>query len=788
MSEKNNSLEYELDQLKKENEELKEDIEQLQLRIDILRTKERKLDAILNSKGYKIMNAGWNVLWFLVPQNSKRERVIRGIGYAFGYLRPSKMREVIACLKTYGLMATIKRSFAIASGRIVPGHNGGADEMEPLDLLLENVQLDENNEKIYDKLSFPVYEKPLVSIIIPVYNQFEYTYLCLKTILKNTKGIAYEVIIGDDNSTDETKDIRDIVENITVVRNAENLRFLLNVNNASNYARGEYILFLNNDTQVQKNWLSSLLELIEKDETIGMVGSKLVYPDGTLQEAGGIIFGNGNAWNFGNGKSPNAPEYNYVKEVDYISGASIMIRKSLWETIGGFDERFVPAYCEDSDLAFEVRKQGYKVVYQPKSVVVHFEGKSNGTDLKQGIKQYQVVNAEKLKEKWSVELGKQVKNETYAFVARDRSCDKKTILVIDHYVPQFDRDAGSKTVYQYLKMFIDKGFKIIFVPDNFQKDEKYGGILQQLGIEVLYGPWYSTYFWDWIEQNYQFIDYVYMNRPHITIKYIDKFEKYPNMKLIYYGHDLHFLRIQREYELNKDNKLLKEVADWKKQELYIMKKAAISYYPSNIEEKVIHELDSSIKVKAITAYVYDTFIEQNYYEFKDRKGIMFVGGFGHPPNIDAVKWFVEEVYPQIKQKMDIPFYIVGSNPTKEILAYDGNGIIVKGFVSEEELKRLYSMCKMAVVPLRYGAGVKGKVVEALYYGIPLITTSVGAEGIEGIENVVEICDEPEQFANKVVELYDNDVKLEKMALTTQSFVRSRFCTDAVWDIIKEDFQ
>lgn len=788
MSENNNPLEYELDLLKKENEELNAEIVKLNKQMDKLCEKERELDAIINSKGYKILNSGWNILWFLIPQNSKRERFLLGIGRTFGYLHPSKMKDVISCLKMYGFMATIKRSLAIASGRIVPGQNAAADELERLELTLEEITLDKNDKKVYEKLSFPFYEKPLVSIIIPVYNQFEYTYLCLKTILKNTKGISYEVIIGDDNSTDETKDILNIVENITVIRNEENLRFLLNVNNASKYAKGEYILFLNNDTQVQENWLSSLLELIEQDDSIGMVGSKLVYPDGTLQEAGGIIFRNGKGWNYGNGYSPNASEYNYVKEVDYISGAAIMLRNSLWKEIGGFDERYVPAYCEDSDLAFEVRKHGYKVVYQPKSVVIHFEGKSNGTDLKHGIKKYQITNTEKFADKWKRELISQSRDERYLFTARERSYDKKTILVIDHYVPQFDKDAGSKTIYQYLKMFVQQGFKVIFVGDNFYKDEKYVVELQQLGIEILYGPWYATYFWNWIEHNHKFIDYVYMNRPHITIKYIDKLAKYPNMKLIYYGHDLHFLRMQREYELNKDSKLLKEIEDWKKQELYIMKNAAISYYPSTIEEKVIHEIDSSIKVKAITAYVYDKFIEENSYEFMDRKGIMFVGGFGHPPNIDAVKWFAREVYPKIKQKMEIPFYIVGSNPTEEILSYNGNSIIVKGFVSEEELKRLYSTCKMAVVPLRYGAGVKGKVVEALYYGIPLITTSVGAEGIEGIENFVEICDDSELFANKIVELYDNDAKLEKMALATQSFVRSRFCIDAVWDIIKEDFQ
>ena len=230
----------------------------------------------------------------------------------------------------------------------------------------------------YRKINFLIQKEPIVSIIIPVYNQFEYTYNCLRSISERTGNeIPYELIIADDCSKDQTMDMEKVAIGITVIHNKKNLRFLKNCNNAARYARGRYILFLNNDTQVQNDWLKSLVNLIESDDEIGMVGSKLLYPDGSLQEAGGIVWKDASAWNYGNRKNPSLPEFNYVKEVDYISGASIMIRKSLWNMIGGFDERFCPAYCEDSDLAFEVRKHGSKVMYQPASVVVHFEGKSN---------------------------------------------------------------------------------------------------------------------------------------------------------------------------------------------------------------------------------------------------------------------------------------------------------------------------------------------------------------------------------------------------------------------------
>ena len=162
--------------------------------------------------------------------------------------------------------------------------------------------------------------------------------------------------------------------------------------------------------------------------------------------------------------------------MDYISGAAILLSKKLWDAIGGFDELFAPAYCEDSDLAFEVRKAGYRVVYQPLSQIIHFEGISNGTDVNgPGLKRYQVENSKKLKEKWADEFKKQCVNtgNPNPFRARERSQEKPVILVIDHYVPTFDRDAGSKTTFQYLKMFLQKGYSVKFLGDNFLHEEPY---------------------------------------------------------------------------------------------------------------------------------------------------------------------------------------------------------------------------------------------------------------------------------------------------------------------------
>lgn len=647
--------------------------------------------------------------------------------------------------------------------------------------------------RIHGRLAFQREEHPQVSIVIPAYNQIDYTYACLVSILENTKDVSYEVIIADDVSTDATAELEKFADNIVICRNETNQGFLKNCNHAAKSARGKYLMFLNNDTQVTPDWLSSLVDLIQSETSIGMVGSKLVYPDGRLQEAGGIIWDDGSGWNYGRMDDPLKSEYNYVKDVDFISGAAILLPTSLWKQIGGFDERFAPAYYEDVDLAFEVRKAGYRVVYQPLSKVIHFEGISNGTDVNgSGLKRYQVQNAKKFQEKWKQELLLQHTNNGNPdpFRARERSAGKPMVLVIDHYVPAFDEDAGSRSIYQQLCMLLEKGFVVKFMGDNFLHKEPYSTALGQLGIEILYGQEYQAGIWEWFKQHGNSIDIIYLCRPHITVKYIDFLKEHTHAKLIYYGVDLHFLREGREYELTGDEKKKQESQYWKSIEMSLLYKADMSYYPSTLERDMIKSIDPAIPVRQIPVYAYQQFLDSIDQDFEKREGLLFVGGFAHPPNTDAVLWFVKEVLPLIREKIQVPFYIVGSRTPDEIreLASPESGIVVKGFISDEELSALYKSCRVDVVPLRFGAGVKGKVVEAIYNGMPTVTTPTGAEGIENVDQAVFIRESAREFADAVIELYRNPDLCRMQSEKTQSFIRTYFSVETIWNTVKDDFQ
>ncbi len=643
-------------------------------------------------------------------------------------------------------------------------------------------------EKVVQKIVFPKpSRKPELSIVIPVHNKLRYTLNCLQSIYLNTKA-DYEVIVVDDASTDKTAEALSKIKNLSLIRNIRNVGFIDSVSRGADECRGNYIIFLNNDTMVTKDWLPPLLTLIKRDD-VGAVGAKLVYPDGKLQEAGGIIWSDGLGWNFGRGDDPEKPEYNYVREVDYCSGACLCVKRKLFKRIGGFDKRFRPAYFDDSDLCFSIRNLGYKVLYQPMTVIAHHEGVSSGTDTSSGVKKFQEINRPKFIEKWHDVLGKKhyLHDDANDFVARERVSGKR-ILIIDHYVPTYDKDAGSLTIYQYTKLFNDMGFKVIFIPDNMYRSEPYTSELQQMGIEVIYGQANFQFNFDsWIKENGHYIDIVFLSRPHISLKYIDAIKRYTKAKILYYMHDLHYLRELRRYEIKKDPRILKESQRWKNIEFRLFNGADVVLTPSSAEADIISsELPKKQKnIKVIPPYLYDEFPKKNALaSFRAKKDIVFLGGFQHTPNIDAVQWFVEKCFPRIVKAIpDVKFFIVGSSPVPEIEKLASANVKVTGYV--KDLAPIFGKARVFVAPLRYGAGLKGKIVTSMYYGVPVVTTTIGAEGMDLTDGVdALIADDAAEFAKKVVTLYKDKSLWHKLSENSIKKVKADYSLEAARKTLK----
>lgn len=639
------------------------------------------------------------------------------------------------------------------------------------------------------ELTFSKSALPRVSIVIPAYNEYRTTVFCLQSLLSTTTEIEYQVILADDASTDLTSTIGERIKGMDIVRTDKNLGFLHNCRNATPHARGEYLLFLNNDTAFTDGWLSELVAILDEDPLAGIAGPMLLFGNGRLQEAGGIIWQDASGWNFGRAENPANPEYNYVKETDYVSGACLLIRKALWSELGGFDSRYAPAYYEDTDLCFAARAAGYKVVYQPTSRVYHFEGISHGTDLNSGVKKNQVANKKRFLEKWGATL--QVENfapAQHIFLARDKSRSRRTVLVIDHYVPTYDMDAGSRSTWLYLQLLVEMGYNVKFLGANFIPYQPYTKKLQSIGIEVLVGEKTARGFRRWLRNNAQYIDTVYVHRPSIAKEYSTLLrEMDPKPKLIYFGHDLHFLRVEREYAITGNNKGKQLAKNWKRRELAAFQDFDKIYFPSQVEVDVVAEIDPELDISAIPLYVIEQ-PEAQTYCWEDRADILFVGGFNHTPNLDAIYWFVEEIFPLVLAACpDLKLNVVGSKMPAEVEALASKHVVIHGYLTDEELLEQYQQARTVVVPLRFGAGVKGKVLEALQHGVPLVTTTIGAEGLPEPDIVFHIKETASDFAQELVEIErgcsDRLAKLDRYG----QYLDSYFSKSRATDILYRDF-
>ena len=606
-----------------------------------------------------------------------------------------------------------------------------------------------------ERIALPRAEAPVLSIVVTSFGQIDHTLRCLAAIARAAIALPTEVILLDDASADPGLARLARVPGLRLIVPPRNLGYLGACNEAARHARGEFLLLLNNDTEIAPGAAEAMVGLLRARPDAGAVGAKLVFPDGRLQEAGGIVWRDGSGWNYGRGDDPARPEYNYVREVDYCSAAALALPRALFAELGGFDARFAPAYYEDTDLAFRLRAAGRKVLYQPRAVVMHLEGLSHGTDPGAGIKSFQETNRATFVGRWDrVLAGAHYPSGQSVLRAREHARGRQVVLAIDHYVPQPDRDAGSCNILNYLDAMCAAGLVVKFWPQDRGYRPGYTEALQDRGIEVMHGGEDGA-FEAFLAAHGGEIDHVLLSRPDVALAALGPLKRHTGARLIYYGHDLHFRRLRLQAQVTGDLQAARRAARTERIERWIWRSVDRVLYPSAEEAVTVAGMEPSASAAAVPAFGFADFGAPR--SPPAGADILFVGGFAHPPNEAALLWFAAEIMPLVRARVPAARLVVaGSNPGPRVRALTGQGAAIHADIAPAALRALYQTARVAVAPLRYGAGVKLKTAEALREGTPLVTTAIGAQGLPGIERAVAIADDPAGFAAAVAVLLTDE--------------------------------
>ncbi len=631
-------------------------------------------------------------------------------------------------------------------------------------------------------LAFAMVPSPEVSVIIPVFNQWELTRDCLASIIASAPLDRLEVIVVDDASTDLTPSELGRVSNLRVVANAANAGFTRSANRGAQAARGRYLLFLNNDTRVCPGWLEGLVEATGAPG-VAAAGSKLLYPSGLLQEAGAVIWSDGSGWNLGRGRNPRRPEYSYRRDVDYCSAASLMVRAEAFTQAGGFDERYSPGYYEDADLCFTLRALGHRVVFEPSSVVIHLEGGTYGTEWRPPAagahgKAGQLRNRGVFSAKWADELTGRTPQPhrvtTLAELIGSRPGARPRILVCDAQVPTPDRDAGSQRMAWMLRLLAPMSGHLTLVPLDRVERAPYGAALGRDGVEVWTGSTGS--FSALARERRGFYDLAILSRPDVASACIRSVRRSsPRARVVFDTVDLESLREERRIAV-AGTRSPRGTVRARRVELGLVRRSDVTATATATEMGVLRR-----EAPGTCLIVLPTVHERRSDPpppFEARSGLLFIGSFRHPPNADAVAFLLDEILPLVRLRIDASLVVIGGSPPPALARRGDAGVRFAGHVND--VVPLFDAARVFVSPLRFGAGMKGKNGQAMSLGLPMVTTAVGAEGMDLVDgHHALIRADPAAFADAVVRLHDDRGLWESIAENARRDAGERWSPDAM---------
>ena len=366
-----------------------------------------------------------------------------------------------------------------------------------------------------------------------------------------------------------------------------------------------------------------------------------------------------------------------------------------------------------------------------------------------------------------------------------KSGGKPLLLFVDYAVPRFDQFAGARSNFMYLRLLVEMGLEVVFLPADFQRPEPWSEQLESLGIHILGDQCGADDWQDWLQNNGQSLDYVFFNKPEPANQFLETVLETTRAGIIYQCHDLHFLRLERQARVAGDESVREEAQKIRGLEDFIIPASDVVLTFSETEARIIGQEWPGTEVVIVPLYFFDEPARPPG-PFAGREGLLFVGSCDHEPNHDGLTWFCDEVLPAVREQIpEVVLKVVGAEPPPDILERQSDHVSILGKVGDQELESLYSTSRMMVVPLRYGAGVKGKVVEALHFGLPLVSTATGLEGIPELESLYRPRDAADEMSAEIIALYADPERLERCAVQGQEYAGKHFSRDKAHSLMND---
>jgi len=624
-------------------------------------------------------------------------------------------------------------------------------------------------------LKFPTLDHPALTVVLVFYNQAQLSLLCLRSLLEFA-DVSFRLIIVDNNSSDETPKLLEHIENTQIIRNQENFGFVRAVNQAAEQVKTEYLLLLNNDAVIEEATLSTAINTLKSDSSVGAVGAKIKLLDGSLQEAGSIIWNDGACLGYGRGQDPMQPEFMFQRDVDYCSGAFLLFRCDEFHKLGAFDEAFAPAYYEESDFCIRLQKQGKRIIYNPRVNITHYEFASTG-GMEEASK-LQLKHQQILCDKHPEYLSNKLANDGTNTITARINNKHPNILVIDDCVPHPSLGSGYPRSAHILNSLCELNLNVSFYPLQFPVDD-WGAVYSTLDstIEVLLDRGRAGLI-PLLEKRKNFYQYIMVSRLHNMEIFNNIVDQDPALlegsKVFYDAEAIFALRDIMKMEL-----LGQAISEDEKQKLI-----AKELDQARNAEKVISV--SRIEADLYKHASYNNTVvlghalqaDPGNKEFDERSGILFVGALRDEgsPNVDSLLWFVINVLPIIEQEIpDIELYVVGDCSAPSLKTIECGNVQFLGRL--DSITSTYNDRRLLIAPTRFAAGIPHKVHEAASRGMPSVTTGLLAKQLgwkHGKQLLVG--DGAPKFAKQCIRLY-RDEKLWRRVRSAGLQSISHECSD-----------